>query len=78
MMELMEPDCGRRAALKFRCFQIAAVVVLLISSCATPSKAQQAASSGFDPRQAESGTPKQTAEEEAVCEDILLETFAPQ
>src|SRR6201996_4811429 len=53
MMELMEPDCGRRAALKFRCFQIAAVVVLLISSCATPSKAQQAASSGFDPRQAE-------------------------
>jgi hypothetical protein len=30
------------------------------------------------PRQAESGTPRQTAEEEAVCEDILLETFAPQ
>src|SRR6201996_4713043 len=53
MMELMELDRGRRAALKFRRLQLAAGVIMLISSCAMPSKAQQAASPGFDPRQAE-------------------------
>lgn len=53
MMELMERDPGRRAALKFRLLQIAAGVALLIISLASPSKAQQAASPGFDPRQTE-------------------------
>src|ERR1700749_2863107 len=52
-MELRELTCALGAVARFHPFRATACIIVLISSHAAPSWAQQAAQPGFDPRQTE-------------------------